>query len=241
MSVLPNEGNLQPGAGGAGANPTSFPDGQPLQETLAKVTNDLQRALQRIDSQEGMIKALQSGKDRAVERVVTSNMQMIETLAKYLNKTPEEVQAAQRQAVLDEMVEAKLSGSQSTVTAPANVQSQGATESTTDVVNKSLGLPSNDPRVTDLVMKYGSDTNEYIKQAAALKESLPQPTSPTPAEMPLPGGGSGGSPSTDTNALQAAYERDRQKIFETHRPGSDGAIRALSELQDQYAAKGLNQ
>ena len=242
MSGIPNEGNPPQGEGGASANSKpSNPQGQPLEEpTLSQVSSELQRAMKMITDQQGEIKALKKGKDAAVDRVTKSNAELIASIGQYLGKTPEEVQEAQRRSVLDDLVNERMNNAQPIASSQGSEPQQGTAGSFTDTIKQTLGLPSNDPRVTDLDLKYGSDQNEYLRQALLLKDSFNKPVL-TPAEqLPPSGSGGAGNSLTDTASLQAAYERDRSKLFETAKPGSDELIRKLSQLQDTYAEKGLN-
>jgi hypothetical protein len=122
MDEKPNEGNPQAG-GEPNANSTSSQgQGQPLEANLAKTIADLQR---KIDAQDGEIRALKSGKDKAVTRVEKSQEEMLAKLARYLDVDENKVREAQRQSVLDELVTERLGGSQTASTIQGRVDEQG--------------------------------------------------------------------------------------------------------------------
>jgi len=230
-----------PSDGGQDANLATSTPGQPLKEpTLSEVNATLQTIVKRLDSQDGTLRALQSGKDRAVNRIEKSNQELYEIIGQRLGVPADKVQEAQRQSVLDEMVNERITGNQPIAPVPPGSGSQqGTLESFTSTINTTLGLPSNDPRVTELALKY-TDQNEYLKQAVALRDTIDAKPAPTPAEGLLPTGTGVLPTDTSETGLQAAYERERNALYTLHRAGSDAFIRAHSELQDRYAEKGLN-
>lgn len=229
--------------GGQNANSEPSNPGQPLKEpTLSDVNATLQKVLQKLDSHDGTLRALQSGKDKAVTRIEKSNQELYQIIGQRLGVPIEKVQEAQRQSVLDEMVNERLAGNNSQQQVPPGSGTQPGTQESFDSasIKQVLGLPSNDPRVAELDRLYGNDPNTYMAKAVELRDQIKTQSAPTPAEMPLASGSGTPSLSDTDGGLQQAYERDRAKLFEQHGAGTDAFIRAHSKLQDDYAEKGLN-
>ena len=190
-------------AGGADADPTPSPTTpQSSEENFADLIANLQR---KIDAQDGEIRALKSGKDKAVDRVVRSNEEMLAKFAKYLNVDENQIREAQRQSVMDELIEERMGGRNQT--GPTLQGSGGGNGSQVELqyIDTALEFPENDSRVTDLKLKYGNDPVAYLREGMKLAQSL-KTTSPTPAEQLPPQGGSASSSSAETAALIERFD-----------------------------------
>ena len=234
MSAKPNEGNPED-AGGANANSTpSLSQSQPLEANFAELIAGLQK---KIDAQDGEIRALKSGKDKAVDRVVKSQEETLAKLAKYLNVDESQVREAQRQSVLDDLVAERVGRVPPEQPIQGRVESQGnAVE--LQVIDQMLDLPANDSRVTELKLKYSGNPVEYGKAALALKGSFnTQP--PSPAEQLPPSGGQQPRRVDKTPAqLEADYQNEIATIAQTLR--GDEKLRAIANLKVKYREAGLN-
>jgi len=230
MSVLPNEGNL-PAGGDQGANSEpSQQQGQPLEELIAKALSPLQ----------AQIKALQSDKDKAAyraENLSKANAEEIARLGQIFNKTPDEILAAQRQAILEDVVNERLNPMAQTIQAPAGPVAGVGSGELADI-DRELDLPINDPRVTQLKLTHGSNPVKYAIEAAKLKGSLNQ-SPPTPAEQPLPVSTIQPQRQQTPNALQQEYEKQRDEIAKRGL-STENRIEMLTNLKASYRAKGLN-
>ena len=179
----PIEGNPNDG----GNAPSS--DGQPFEAKLAELKSAFDLAVKKLEAQDGEIKALKSGKDKAVDRAVqsiTPLKEQVEKLAKHLNISEAEVLKAQRELALDEIVSERIGGGfQPKQDAQGNAPKQGSTVEF-DIVDELLELPKNDPRVTQLRLE-NKDVVAYKEAAKAFKASL-SANPPTPAEQLPPQG-----------------------------------------------------
>lgn len=199
MDDKPLEGNQDVAGGTEAKLSPSATASQPLSGDFAKLIADLQ---QKIDAQNGEIRALKSGKDKAVDRVVKSNEETLAKFAKYLNVDEEQLKKAQRESLLDDLVAERTGKSQPETPIRGKVDEKDGTVEL-GFIDTALELPANDSRVTDLKIKYGSNPTEYLKQAMTLKTSL-QTQPPTPAEQLLPGGGT--PPKVDVSAKIAKLQ-----------------------------------
>lgn len=210
--------------------------GVPLEEQVRTLKQELDRT-------KAMVGSIQSDKDKAAYRAedlakVTS--QQVLAIAKVLNIDPEKALEAQRQSVLNQMVNERINQSNSQPVAPSG----GAEVNTSsglklaDVDNE-LGIQPNDPRVTQLKIQYAEDPLRYTIEVAKLSGTINQP-SPTPAENPLP---ERSVATTQTNksgdALQSEYEAKRDEIARSPQP-HPLKLRALTDLKAEYRTKGLN-
>lgn len=240
MSVLqPNERNLED-LGGANANSTpSSGQGQSLEANLPALTAQLNQVLKKLDAQEGEIRALKSGKDKAVDRALGEITPLKETLAriaKHLNIGEDEVLRAQREMVLDDLVAGKITAAQS---APASGGTSAIVDNQAELnnIDDLLDLPKNDPRVVNLRLLYANDVAAYRAQAKLLKQSFNQQT-PTPAELPSNMQAVQQTRQPTSTALQNEYEQKRDGIVKSG-VGYEERIRLLTDLKMEYAGKGL--
>jgi len=218
----PNVGNQQ-NAGGQDANPEpSTGQSQPSEGNFAELIAGLQK---RLETQDGEIRALKSGKDKAVSRVEKSNEEMLAKLAKYLDVDERKVAEAQRQSVLDDLVAERVGGRQPVSSSPGKDEGKGGTVEL-QFIDNALELPADDSRVTDLKLKYGSDPASYLREGMKLKSQFIQQNPPSPAEMPLPQGQAPKKAET-----QAQLEADYQKAVANVKRGD---VWALSEVQRQF-------
>ncbi len=164
------------------ANPETSTDAeQPLAEKLTKVEKELARMGK-------MLGSMQGDKDKAAYRAESlsqANAKEIERLGKLFGKSSDEILAAQRQAVLEDVVSERLNGNQNAQATAVSTPETVDTSAELTKIDQALGLPQNDPRVTQLKIKYGSNPMQYLTQAATLKATLTQPET-SPAEQPLP-------------------------------------------------------
>lgn len=228
-----NEGN-QVSAGGADANPTpsATPD-QPLDVRLAELNSNLDKALKKLDAQAGEINALKSGKDKAVNRAIEEIQPLKETiarLAKYLNIPEADVMKAQRDLILDDLVNERMgSGTLPKPSAEGTVGRAGnAVE--LQIIDELLELPINDSRVTQLKLAHGNDVNAYKEKAKELKKSLAGGGTPSPAEG-LPVQGTSPRPQ-GTDALVSDYKKEMY--------AARGKPTDLNAIKNKYAKLGVN-
>lgn len=228
--MTPIEGNPQD-LGETEANRSSSEEGsQPLEAKFAELNTTLSNALKKIEAQDGEIRALKSGKDKAVTRALDEIQPMKETVAKlaqYLNIPEAEVVKAQKAMVLDDLVNERMRGGQQLERPAEGTAERKSSAVEFQIVDELLDLPANDSRVTQLKLDHGNDINAYKEAAKKLKQSLAT-GNPTPAEQPLPTGN--GLPKPD---LMAKYESEKAKIRR-------GDIASLSALQSKYRKEGLN-
>lgn len=179
----PTEGNPTT-SGGAPANAQpSSPGGQPF-EGVAELKATLDKALAKLDAQDGEIRALKSGKDKAVDRIskdVGPMKETLEKLAKYLGVDADKIKSAQREMIIDELYAERFEGRQPERPTNGMVESQGRTADA-GVIVKSLGLDENDPDVA-AILREGGDTLQLAKVAIA-RASKP---TPSPASAPAMG------------------------------------------------------
>ena len=222
----PTEGN-QTTNGGAPANAQpSSGGGQPF-EGVAELKATLDKALAKLEAQDGEIRALKSGKDKAVDRLtkdVGPMKETLEKLAKYLGVDEEKIRSAQREMIIDELYAEKFGGRQPEQPANGMAASQGKAADANGIA-KELGLDENDPEVA-AVLREGADPLKLAKVAIA-KANKPTP-SPTGAPgMVTPPA----APVDDQAALMTAYQKEVA--------GLRGNVLAVSQLQAKYRQKGL--
>lgn len=209
-------------AGDADAKPTSSqPDPQSSEVNFAELIANLQK---KIDAQDGEIRALKSGKDKAVDRVVKSQEETLAKLAKYLDIDETKVREAQRQSVLDELVEERIGSKGQPNDASQGSGAAQGNKVELQYIDTALDLPANDSRVTDLKLKHGGDPVTYLREAMTLAQSFKNQTSPTPAEQ-LPPQGS------------QPPKADLMKEFEARAKGLRG--NDLINLKMEFRKKGL--
>jgi len=154
--------------------------------------------------QDAVIRALQSGKDKAVDRAVQEIAPVKEQLARmaeYLGVDASQVQKAQRQMALDAIADEYNSPSQP----EAESTAKGASVELKHI-EAALELPANDSRVTELKLKYGNDPVAFLREATHLKVELATAQSTlTPAEQLLPDGRS-------SNVQQSNIEKMRAEL-----------------------------
>lgn len=207
--------------------------GQPLEAEVKELKSEVAR----------LKKLAQSDKDRAASRAETkadSALNQIEVVAKYLKIDPKQVEEAQRQSVLDELVNERLQGRNQPVVQAGGTGAvqQGSSQVNFSDVDSELGLNPNDPRLTQLKLQYKDNQSGYVMAAAKLLVST-QPTSPTPAEMPLPNESVAKTRNPSLDALQKEYETKRGEIMQKNL-SQEAKVRALSDLKVEYRGKGLN-
>lgn len=232
MSANPNEGNPVTDGDTNANSQSSSSQSQPLEANFAAEIAKLQK---KIDAQDGEIRALKSGKDKAVDRVVKSQEETLAKLASYLNVDESQIREAQRQSVLDDLIAERMGKSQPEPAIQGRVESSGASVEL-QVIDRMLDLPANDSRVTELKLKY-ADPVEYGKAALALQKSLnTQP--PSPAEQLLPEGSNTRKSEKTPAQLEADYQKEMGVIASTKR--GDEKLRAIAATKAKYREAGLN-
>ena len=199
----PTEGN-QTTNGGAPANAQpSSAGGQPF-EGVAELKATLDKALAKLEAQDGEIRALKSGKDKAVDRLtkdVGPMKETLEKLAKYLGVDEEKIKVAQREMIIDELYAEKFGGRQPEQPANGMAASQGKAADASLIV-KELGLDENDPEVA-AVLREGADPLKLAKVAINMAKK------PTPSPSGAPALGSAPAPTmTDERIEQLAAQRN---------------------------------
>ena len=146
------------GEGEANADSSKQPP-QSLEANLAKTIADLQR---KLEAQDGEIRALKSGKDKAVDRLEKSTGETLAKLAQYLNVDEDQLRKAQRESVLDDLIAERLVGNQSGSTIRGRVEEQDAKQGTqsgqisfaeASEELESFELSPNDPAFIELMRK----------------------------------------------------------------------------------------
>ena len=188
---------------------SSQPQSQPSGGNLAETIENLQK---KLDAQDGEIRALKSGKDKAVDRAIKENQSTLEKLAKYLNVDESQVREAQRQSVLDELISERMGGNQSgapiqgRVDAPDNSAGSRTVEnfSVADAIAEveSFELSTNDPSFIELLRKNPTKTDV---QSYILERKKPQPP-PSPAGLTQ--SAATGATTPKGSALVTDYKKD---------------------------------
>ena len=234
MNEQPMEGN--PGGGGelSATQPSSQTQGQPLEANLAETIAQLQR---KIDAQDGEIRALKSGKDKAVDRVVKSQEETLAKLAKYLNVDENQVREAQRQSVIDDLISERLSGNQSATPIQGRVGEQDSSAGLRTVESFSVAdaieqiekynLSANDADVIQL-LRDRSLSKEKVKDYILAKVA-PQPT-PSPAGVVQGAARSGATVNTE------ALYSELQELSKN--PTKRGAMERMTAIKKQLEEAG---
>lgn len=162
-----SEGKTE-GGGEQNANSASLPNQSQLSSgDLVSAIATLQK---KLDAQDGEIRALKGGKDKAVDRVEKSNTELLAKLGKYLNVDEKTIQDAQRQSVLDDLIAERLNGQQPEPIPQGSGIGQGAKTGSIDVLNQ-YGLNANDPDVAEAIQGKGGLELELAVSKVALKRA----------------------------------------------------------------------
>ena len=217
-----SEGNSADGGQNAksDASPTQS---QPLDAGLSKAIANLQK---KLDEQDGEIRALKGGKDRAVDRAVKSNEETLAKLAKYLDVEPAQIQKAQRDSVLDDLIAERMGTSQSQApisgrggTRDAETDSRAIDSFTVaDAISEveSFELSPNEQSFIDLLRK--NPDKQQVRDYILERKKPHQPPSPVGFTQ-APAVGAPISPETSAllaqlSALQKTPTQNRDKIKE---------------------------
>jgi len=201
------QGTPNPAASGGTSQP--LPDVQALQTELRELRK--------------LMTGVQKGSDKQIGQIRNDVKRILELKDSGLSEAQ-----INRELQLDALLNGQNPASE-TVT-QGSVQNQGSLD--VSLIDNLLDIPANDPRLTDLKLKYSGNPAEYLKQANALKASLKTP-SPTPAEQLLPEG-----KTIPKASLQSEYEGR----LEQAKKQSGGRITPsqLSDLKAEYRKKGLD-
>jgi outer membrane murein-binding lipoprotein Lpp len=221
--------------GGADANQTpSKAAGKPLGDDLTSKIDELQR---KLDAQAGEINALKSGKDKAVDRVEKSVQSTIEQLANYLNVSPEQVQKAQREQVLDALVQERMANSPEPAAGGTPAQ-QGLQVEKYPVAEaialvEKYQLPTNDPEFITLLRK--NPTEAQVKDYVLQKKAPPkEPDTGDFVQSPLVTPAASGQ---SLSQLEAAYQKEMSAIASTLK--GNEKVRAITVVKEKYRGLGL--
>jgi hypothetical protein len=203
-------------SGGQAASPTpSGANGQPPSIDVEALTKVLEPWLDR---------KLQSTKDKRISELEKGQSDFRAKLARL-----EELQGAgmsKAQAVEYMDLEAKVER----VSQPAQVGSPQpvvVNVNTEDLLD-ALGIPSNDPEVSN-ILRQGGDPTSGLVSLAKKRKAAPAPT-PNPATV-LPTGGGGKPPVED---LMSEYNKEKQRLMDAEQYGEP-----LLQLRRKYREKGL--
>lgn len=165
-------------------------------------------------------KKLQSGKDRRIARLEKAVSEFQPVLEKFRGLVPDEkLSEIQKDLEFDEL-KRKVYGDETTrEDPPARQQAETPTAEMVKAIDEVLQLPANDPRVTDLKVRYGNDPAAYMKEGAKLLGQIGLQREPTPAEVP----------STTPGAVSRPSENPIQNIEDS---------RTLYRMAAQQIAKG---
>ena len=213
------EGN-QALVGDEDANPKSSDEqGQPSESDLKTLIATLTK---RFDAQDGEIRALKGGKDRAVARMENAVNPLLEKLKEH-GVDENKIRSAQRDLVIDELYAAKYGEQQPDQAAPGRVaETAGDVEVQAKVLAK-FKLDANDPAVSAVLREHGSNSIDFamhIGELAGKKASQPIPSGLT--ETPIGGGEQQHAP-TDAEKevmyvqLKAAYRTPTKSAKEIQR------------------------
>ena len=234
------EGNSG-GDGGADANPpSSTASSQPSGANLAETIAQLQK---KVNEQEGEIRALKGGKDKAVDRAIKSQEATLAKLAKYLNVDEKTLQEAQRQSVLDELVAERTGGFSSSQPIQGRVGAADDAAGLRAVDNFSVAdaiaevetyeLSPNDPDFINLLRK--GVNREGVRDYILERKKPPKPASPADVtQSPVLSSARGEKTPAQ---LEAEYQKEAGAILQSK--SGDERIRALAELKAKYRGLGL--
>lgn len=195
------EGKVETG-GEQSANPvSSSAQSQPSSGDLAQTIASLQK---KLDAQDGEIRALKGGKDKAVDRVEKSNAEMLERFAKYLNVDAATLQDAQRQSVLDDLIAERMRGPQPEPTPQGSGSGQGAKVELFDLL-KQYGLNENDPDVANAL---SGAKNSVEAENAILKVVVKRANKPIPDASASTAAQGKPAQSANLESLTAQYQKD---------------------------------
>lgn len=218
MPNEPIEGN-QGSAGGTGANPT--PSAQPGQPSAVDYAKSIQELQAKLNAQDAVLRALQSGKDKRWDTEVKPLQETVDRLAEALGVDANQVKAAQHKLALEDLAEAYIEESEAE---PSSIGMGDGEENSAELgtIEAALELPANDPRVADLRLRFGNDVATFALAAAKFKQSLATAPS-TPAEQPPPGGSpSRPGPETDAQKRARIFGPPTKGIFDEDSIRSQG-------------------
>lgn len=180
------EDGKQPSAGDPGSSTPGASDGaQQLPEWAQRILSDLEET-------KALARGVQKGTDKQIRNQVNNSIERVLELAgKGLSKA---------QIERELWIDSQMAGNSEPVdNSPASDKGEGKedTKAIFRVVDDLLGLPANDPRVTDLKLKHGSDFEAYKSEALKLYQTLSKGQGEsTPGEHPVASGG-GAAPKVD--------------------------------------------
>jgi hypothetical protein len=219
MPELPLDGNqTATGATEPPASPPSQSQGQLSQEQIKAILDNQARLEQQI-------KGIQKGTDKQIGQVRSDVKRILELRERGLDETQ-----IQRELFVDSLIE---QGAQPKPVAG----NDGAGQSLdADAVLKALNFPENDVALNALKLAYQNDKSRLVEEAAKLRLSQMTVPALTPATTLLQNSGTPPPPADQLAELRKEYEKKRQALADNKMLNP----RSLSNLQDEFAAKGLN-
>ncbi len=192
------------GAEGQPAPPPSTSQPEPS-TPKPDATESLSERLKRL---EGMVSSLQSGRDKAKDRLEKDVEGVKEQIARIATLAQSGLDTDQiaRELVIDDLVKSRYEGEPSPVSPPAlagtQPQATGAEEGIDPTV---FGLDANDPDVVELLRARKVNPENLYALAKRKRDKQPPPASPA-SVLPTGGGGSAG-PSADMASLTEKLQK----------------------------------
>lgn len=220
----PNEGNLEIPKGEQGT-PTPVSSEAPTNLASGDLAVRMEELTHKLNAQDGEIRALKKGKDKAVDRFEQAAKPLLERLATYLGANEKQVADAQRAMALDDLVAERFGGEQ-------QPERQPAPQVETGQLLTNYGLDPNDPAIAPLLAAWYQNPREpeelELKLARIARGKINQPVPPAP---PAPVGGKPPGP-PDAAALTAEYK--------TAMLAARGKRTLLASIRSEYAQKGVD-
>lgn len=129
-------------------------------------------------------KKMQSTKDRRIAKLEQTVSSFAPVLEKFKGLVPDEkLDQIQRDLEFDDL-KRRVYGEPSSEETPARQQAETPADDVVSAIDEVLQLPANDPRVTDLKLRFGKDPAAYMREGAKLLGQIGVQREPTPAEVP---------------------------------------------------------
>lgn len=194
----PIEGNQATGV--QAANPdASAQQGQPSAAEIAAL-------YKRLDALEASNKALQSGKDKAVDRALKEIEPLKDSyakFAKYLGIDEASASKAQREMLMDELIAERLGGRRTEAEAVGMAKADVNVVDTAGIL-KQVGLAENSPEAIEFLRGQYSDPDKAELTARRLKDRQANQPNPTP-ETSASVKGNAPSPDITPESADALY------------------------------------
>jgi len=225
MTTQSNEGNPQE-IGDEVANSSSMTEGQPSQNELLSQIAELTK---RLEAQNGEIRALKSGKDKAVGRLEDAVSPLLEKLGKYLDVDQEKVADAQRRMLLDDLVAERYGQRQSAPATSGKVAQAPTVSVDVQGIASKYGLDPNDAAVASALAEYPTDPKELEIRLANIALGKARQTLPTAAQSPAPA----------VKPPAPAGEEELRTKYVEEMLAHQGDPRAIRDVQAKYKKLGV--